>query len=57
MLNKKTEIVFIGAGKVAHTLVPLLIKKNYFVNGIVSRNPASASSLAKNIKLTFILII
>ncbi len=53
MLNKKTEIVFIGAGKVAHTLIPLLIKKKYSVKGIISRNSSSASSIAKKYKLAF----
>ncbi len=53
MLNKSSEIAFIGAGKVAHTLVPLLIKKNYKVKGIVSRSIESAQSLAKKYKLDF----
>ncbi|HKB85537.1 MAG TPA: Rossmann-like and DUF2520 domain-containing protein [Ignavibacteriaceae bacterium] len=53
MLNKKTEIVFIGAGKVAHTLVPLLIKKKYSVKGIISRDRASAASFSKKYELDF----
>jgi predicted short-subunit dehydrogenase-like oxidoreductase (DUF2520 family) len=53
LLTKKTEIVFIGAGKVAHTLVPLLIKKNYSVKGIISKSTASASSLAKKYKVEY----
>lgn len=53
MLTKKSEIIFIGAGKVAHTLVPLLIKKNYSVRGIISKSRDSASSLARKCKLSF----
>lgn len=53
MLTKKTEIVFIGAGKVAHTLVPLLIQKNYSVKGIISKSTDSASSLAKKYKVEY----
>lgn len=53
MLNKKTEIVFIGAGRVAHTLIPLLLKKNYNVKGVVSRHKETASSAAGKFKLDF----
>ncbi len=53
MLNKSTEIAFVGAGKVAHTLVPLLVKKNYRVKGVVSKSIKSARSLANKYKLEF----
>ena len=53
MLNKKSEIVFIGAGKVAHTLVPLLIKKGFSVKGIVSRRKDPATFLGKKYRLDF----
>ncbi len=53
MFNRKSEIVFIGAGKVAHTLLPLLVKKNYNVKGIISKNKVSASSLGSKYNLDF----
>lgn len=53
MLNKSSEITFIGAGNVAHTLVPLLVKKNFKVKGIVSRSIKSARSLSNKYKLEF----
>ena len=53
MFNKKSEIVFIGAGKVAHTLIPILLKKNYNVKGIVSRQNKSADSAGRKFKLDF----
>jgi len=51
LLNKKSEIVFIGAGKVAHTLLPLLVKKDYNVKGIISKDERSASLLGRKYKL------
>lgn len=53
MFTKKSEIIFIGAGKVAHTLLPLLIEKNYSVKGLVSRNLKSAQSFAKKYHIRF----
>lgn len=53
MFNKNSEIVFIGAGKVAYTLIPLLLKKNYNVKGIVSRQNKSAASAGRKFKLDF----
>jgi predicted short-subunit dehydrogenase-like oxidoreductase (DUF2520 family) len=53
LFNRKSEIVFIGAGKVAHTLVPLLIEKKYSVKGIISKNLNSAKSLAGKYKIKF----
>ncbi len=53
MLNKHSEIAFIGAGKVAHTLLPLLVKNHYAVKGIISRDEKSARALAKKYKLEF----
>jgi predicted short-subunit dehydrogenase-like oxidoreductase (DUF2520 family) len=53
LFTKKSEIVFIGAGKVAYTLVPILIKKNYSVKGIVSKSLQSAARLGKKYKLGF----
>jgi predicted short-subunit dehydrogenase-like oxidoreductase (DUF2520 family) len=47
LLTRKSNIVFIGAGRVAHTLVPHLIKKKYSVRGIISKSTGSARSLAK----------
>jgi predicted short-subunit dehydrogenase-like oxidoreductase (DUF2520 family) len=53
LFNKKSDIVFIGAGKVAHTLIPLLIKNDYKVKGIISRHDNSASSISRKFKLDF----
>ena len=53
MFTKKSEILFIGAGKVAHTLIPLLLEHKYSVKGVVSRNLKSAKSLAKKYKISF----
>ena len=53
MLNRSSEIVFIGAGKVAHSIVPLLIRKNYSVKGVISRSMRSARSLSKKYNLNF----
>jgi predicted short-subunit dehydrogenase-like oxidoreductase (DUF2520 family) len=53
LFTKKSEIVFIGAGKVAHTLIPLLIEKKYLVKGVVSRNIKSAVFLARENKISF----
>lgn len=53
MFNKKSEIVFIGAGKVAHTLIPLFVKNNFKVKGIVSRHKDSAFSPGRKYKLEF----
>ncbi len=53
MLNRNSKIAVIGAGKVAHTLVPLLVKKSYSVKGIISRTSNSALTLAKKYKLDF----
>lgn len=53
MFSKSSEIVFIGAGKVAHTLIPLFIKKNYNVKGIISKDKKSASSSGRRFKLEF----
>ena len=53
MFTRKSEIIFIGAGRVAHTLIPLFIEKNYSVGGLISRNIKSASSLAKQNKISF----
>ncbi len=53
MFNRKSEIVFIGAGKVAYTLIPLLLKKNYNVKGIISRRKESVSSAGRKFKLEF----
>ena len=53
MFTRKSEIIFIGAGRVAHTLIPLFIEKNYSIGGLISRNISSASSLAKQNKISF----
>ncbi len=53
MLNKSSEITFVGAGKVAHTLMPLLIRRNYKVKGVISRTQKSARSLTKKYNLEF----
>lgn len=53
MFTKKSEIIFIGAGKVANTIIPLLIEKNYSVKGIVSRDIKSAHTLAKKYHIRF----
>ncbi len=44
-MNQK--IVVIGAGKVAHSLVPALVKNGYYVESIHSRNILSAKKLAQ----------
>ncbi len=51
MFTKKSKIIFIGAGKVAYTLLPLLIEKGYSVKGVLSRNLNSADNLAKKFHL------
>ncbi len=53
MLNKSSGIAVIGAGKIAHTLIPLLVKGNYSVKGVVSTNIKPARALAKKYKLGF----
>jgi predicted short-subunit dehydrogenase-like oxidoreductase (DUF2520 family) len=43
----KEKIAIIGAGKVAHSLVPVLVKSGYNVESIHSRNLLSAKKLAQ----------
>jgi len=43
----KQKIAIIGAGKVAHSLVPALVKSGYNVEAIQSRNLLSAKKLAQ----------
>jgi predicted short-subunit dehydrogenase-like oxidoreductase (DUF2520 family) len=50
LFTKKSDIIFIGAGKVANSLIPLLIENNYSVKGIVSRSIKSATSVYKRYK-------
>jgi predicted short-subunit dehydrogenase-like oxidoreductase (DUF2520 family) len=53
LLTRKSEIVFIGAGKVAHTLIPLLIEKKYAVKAVVSSNKKTLALLVKKYKISF----
>ncbi len=53
MLDRKSHISVIGAGKVAHTIIPLLVKKGYSVKGVISRTIKPARALAKKFKLEF----
>lgn len=50
-LDKKTKIAFIGAGKIASSIVPALIKKGYKVECIISRDIKSAKRLALKNKI------
>lgn len=51
MFSKKSKIAFIGAGKIAHSLIPAFINAGYNVTSIISRNKNSAKKLAKTYKL------
>lgn len=53
MFTRKSEIIFIGSGKVAHTLIPSLIEKNYPVKGIISKSLKPAERLAKKYQIRF----
>jgi predicted short-subunit dehydrogenase-like oxidoreductase (DUF2520 family) len=53
LFTRNSEIIFIGAGKVAHTLIPLFIEKNYSVGGVISKNIKSASTIAKQNHINF----
>lgn len=48
----KEKIVIIGAGKVAHSLTPALIKAGFNIECVISKNPDSAKSLAKNYSIS-----
>jgi predicted short-subunit dehydrogenase-like oxidoreductase (DUF2520 family) len=47
----KEKIAIVGAGKVAHSLVPALVKNGYNVDSIHSRNLLSAKKLAQKYSL------
>lgn len=49
-LSKKTKIVFIGAGKIASSLAPAMIKSGYNVSAVISRNIKAAKKLAVKYK-------
>jgi predicted short-subunit dehydrogenase-like oxidoreductase (DUF2520 family) len=53
IFSKKTKIIFIGAGKIAHTLVPSLLKYHYNVTAVISRSNKSAKQLALKNKINF----
>ena len=53
MLTKNSQIAIIGAGKVAYSLTYALIKANYKVSSVISKNKASAEKLAKKFKISF----
>ena len=53
MFSQDSNIVVIGAGKFAHSLVPELKKAEYKVAGIVSRDPQSARILANKYQISF----
>jgi len=53
LFSKKSDIAFIGAGKIAFSIVSALLKAGYNVNSIISRNKTSADKLAKKYKLPF----
>ncbi|MBT8386524.1 MAG: DUF2520 domain-containing protein [Ignavibacteria bacterium] len=49
----KEKITIIGAGNVAHSLVPALVKNDYYVESIHSRNILSAKKLAQKYSLKY----
>ena len=53
MFSQDSNIVEIGAGKFAHSLVPALKKAGYKVAGIVSKNLQSAKTLANKYQIPF----
>jgi predicted short-subunit dehydrogenase-like oxidoreductase (DUF2520 family) len=51
MFNKKSNIVIVGAGKIAYSLTDALINAGYKVDTIFSRKLGSAKSLAKRFQI------
>ncbi|OGU75268.1 MAG: hypothetical protein A2V93_00995 [Ignavibacteria bacterium RBG_16_34_14] len=51
MFSEKSNIAFIGAGKIAFSLVSALLKAGYNVTSIISRNKNSAKKLAGKFKV------
>lgn len=51
MLKKKSQIVIIGAGKIAYSLTAALVKSGYNVSSIISKKKSSAEKLAKKFKI------
>ena len=47
MFSEKSNIAFIGAGKIAHSLVSALLEAGYNVASVISRNKSSAQKLSK----------
>lgn len=53
MRKRDIKIAIIGAGKIANSLAPALMKSGYKISQIVSSNLASAENLAKKSKTKF----
>jgi predicted short-subunit dehydrogenase-like oxidoreductase (DUF2520 family) len=51
MFNKKSNIIIVGAGKIAYSLTNALIKAGYNVDTIISRKLSSAKLLAKRFQI------
>ncbi|MDO8549133.1 MAG: DUF2520 domain-containing protein [Ignavibacteria bacterium] len=53
MFSEKSNIAFIGAGKIAYSLASALLKARYNVTSVISRNKVSAGKFAKKFKIPF----
>ncbi len=53
MYSKKTNIAFIGAGKIAYSLISALKANNYNVVSVISKHNNSARKLALKFKIKF----
>ena len=53
MFSEKSNIAFIGAGKIAYSLIAALIKAEYGVVSVISRNKFSAQKLAERLRIPY----
>ena len=51
LFSKKSNITFIGAGKIAYSLCSALIKAGYNVSAVISKKKSSADNFAKKFKI------
>ena len=51
LLSEKSNIAFIGAGKIAYSLIAALLEAGYNVVSIISRNKSSAKKLAEKFRI------
>jgi predicted short-subunit dehydrogenase-like oxidoreductase (DUF2520 family) len=51
LFSEKLNIAFIGAGKIAYSLIAALIEAEYSVVSIISRNKSSAQKLAEKFRI------